>query len=110
MSQAASKAVDITKRAAKAIVTGGASEVKGYVDEQTRKAQEAADAAMAQQAAADQAAAAAGPTPVALREQFLADQAGAAGALRTGNEADVAGTSLFAGPRKRGAASRSLGY
>jgi len=105
MTQAASNVT----RAAKAVFTGGTSEVKGYVDKKTKEAQDAADAAAAQQAQADQAAATAGPTPVALREQFLADQAGAAGALRTGNEADIAGTSLFSGPRKRGA-SRSLGY
>jgi hypothetical protein len=104
-----SQVTSTVTRAAKAVFTGGASEVKNYVDNQTQKAQDAADQAAQQQAAADQAAENAGPTPVALREQSLTDQADAAGALRTGNEADVAGSSLFSPPRKR-AASRSLGY
>lgn len=103
MSQAASNTV----RGVKAVATGGTSEVKRYVDDKTKQAQEAADAQAQAQAQANQAAADAGPKAVSLREQFFSDQAGAAGVLRTGNEADVSGTSLFAGARRRGA-SRAL--
>jgi hypothetical protein len=107
MSQAASNVV----RATKAVVTGGGSEVKRYVNDKTQQAQDAADQAAQDQAAADQAAANAGPKAVDVREQFFADQVGAAGAQRSGNESDIAGTSLFSGPRKRGGAARSLyGY
>lgn len=106
MSQAASN----VGRAAKAVVTGGLSEGKEYVDEKEREAQRMADEAAAAQAAASGDAAKTGPVPMAVREQFFADQAGAAGAQRSGNESDVAGTSLFSGPRKRGAARVILGY
>lgn len=117
MSQAASSVGNIAKkitsgsvRAAKAVTTGGTSEVKQYVDDQTAAAQRAADEAAQQQAATDSAAANAGPKPVALRDQFFADQAGAAGALRSGNESDIAGTSLFSGLRKRGASRALYGF
>jgi len=107
MSQVAANA----KRVALDAATFGGYEVyragKNYIEGQTKKAQDAADQAAAEQAAANDAASKAGPESIPLREQFFAEQAGAAGAMRSGNESDIAGTSLFAGPRKR-AASRTL--
>jgi hypothetical protein len=65
---------------------------------------------MAQQAAANQAAANAGPVAMPLREQATSAPEEFAGILRTGNEADIAGTSLYPSARRRGAAARALGY
>jgi hypothetical protein len=106
MSQAASGIVRVTK----AVVTGGASEAQKYVNDKTAQAQQSAQDQANQQAQANADAEAAGPQSVALRDQFFSDQAGAAGAQRSGNESDVSGTTLFSGPRKRGSARQSLGY